>query len=402
MKLTPALKIPLTTSLSVALLATALPMSPAVASTEVTTSTTFSAQGIGIESSLQIAAKKLPRDPNKTDVLVNKKYPLSPKKFTPKTVKIAGSDVRLKAPAAAAYNAMVKAAAKDGVKIRAVSGYRSYARQAELYDYYTRIYGQSYASRISALPGTSEHQTGLAIDVGNHNKACGLQACFANTPVGKWVAKNGYKYGFILRYPQGQESVTGYSYEPWHFRYVGTTLAKSYKNSGARTLEAYYGVATSSPTPAPPKAGKGTAKTTANLNMRTGAGTGHRIMLTIPNGTTIKLTGAKKSGWYQVQHKSRTGWVSGSYLSSISMPSTTKKDSSKNSDSKSSESKPSKPKTAKTTENLNMRAGVGTRHRIILTIPRGKSVTITGAKKSSWYPVKYAGKSGWASATYLR
>jgi len=390
----------LAASLSVALMTTLLPLSPATASTDVPATTTISAQSLSVDSSVQIAAKKLPRDPNNINVLVNKKYPLSPKKFAPKTVAISGTDVRLKASAAKAYSSMVKAAAKDGVKIRAVSGYRSYARQAELYNYYTRIYGQSYASKISAVPGTSEHQTGLAIDIGNKNKACGLQACFANTPVGKWAAKNAYKFGFVLRYPKGQESITGYSFEPWHFRYLGTTLAKSYKNSGAKTLEAYYGVASSTKTPAPTKTVKGTARTTANLNMRSGAGTSNRILLTIPNGKSVKLTGSKKSGWYQVTYSSKTGWVSGTYLSNISMPSKSSK--APKDSSKKSESKASKTKTAKTTANLNMRTGIGTSHRIKLTIPRGKTVTITGAKKSGWYPVKYAGRSGWVSATYLR
>jgi len=404
MKQTRALKAPLAAAVSAALMATLLPLAPATAATEVSARTEVTAtlevtaQAVTVDSAMQVAAKKIQRNPSKTDVFVNKSYPLSPKKYAPKTVAVKGTNVRLQPSAASAYSKMVKAAAKDGVKIRAVSGYRSYARQAELYNYYSRIYGQSYASRISAVPGTSEHQTGLAIDVGNNNSQCGLQACFANTPVGKWVAKNGHKYGFILRYPKGQESVTGYSYEPWHFRYLGTSLAKSYKNSGAKTLEAYYGVAKSKSNNNSDKKSKGTAKTTANLNMRTGAGTNNRIVLTIPRGKSVQLTGSKKSGWYEVRYSSKTGWVSGTYLSNISMPSTPKKKES----TKDSKSKSTNSKTATTTANLNMRTGAGTGNRIILTIPQGKKVSITGAKKSGWYPVKYSGKSGWVSAKYLR
>ncbi|TFH57511.1 hypothetical protein EXY26_11220 [Glutamicibacter arilaitensis] len=392
-----AFTLSLTATLSAALFATLLPATPAAAAAPAPVSIQVQAPALSVDASVQIAAKKIQRNPAKDDVFVNKKYPLSPKKYAPKTVAIQGSNVRLRSSAAKAYNKMAKAAAKDGVKIRAVSGYRSYNRQAELFNYYTRIYGKSYASRISAVPGTSEHQTGLAIDVGNANGACGLQACFANTPVGKWVGKNSHKYGFIMRYGKGQESVTGYSYEPWHFRYLGTSLAKSYKSSGAKSLEAYYGVSGSSPKNNTKNA-KGTARTTANLNMRTGAGTGNRVLLTIPRGKSVQLTGSKKSGWYQVRYSSRTGWVSGKYLSSISMPSKPKKESKK------STPKPntSNAKSAKTSANLNMRTGVGTSHRVVLTIPQGKKVAIRGAKKSGWYPVNYAGKNGWVSGTYLR
>ncbi|MFC9936000.1 MULTISPECIES: D-alanyl-D-alanine carboxypeptidase family protein [Micrococcaceae] len=396
MKLPRAFKTSMAAVLSAALLATVLPATPALAAAPAPATSAVQAQALAVNSGLQIAAKKIQRNPSKDDVFVNKKYPLSPVKYAPKTVAVKGTNVRLKSSAAKAYTKMAKAAAKDGVKIRAVSGYRSYNRQAELFNYYTRIYGKSYASRISAVPGTSEHQTGLAIDVGNANGACGLQACFANTPVGKWVGKNAHKYGFIMRYQKGQESVTGYSYEPWHFRYLGTSLAKSVKNSGAKSLEAYYGVS-GKKAKSTPKQTKGTARTTANLNMRTGAGAGNRLLLTIPKGKSVQLTGSKKSGWYQVRYSSKTGWVSGKYLKNNSMPAAPKKDSKKSSPEKST----SNAKSAKTTANLNMRAGAGTSHRVVLTIPNGKKVAIRGAKKSGWYPVKYAGKNGWVSGTYL-
>ena len=108
-----------------------------------------------------------------------------------------------------------------------VSGYRSYSQQASLYDSYVRQYGQATADTLAARPGFSEHQTGLAMDIGNASGVCALQACFATTPAGKWAAANAATYGFIIRYPAGAEAVTGYTYEPWHLRYVGRDLARA-------------------------------------------------------------------------------------------------------------------------------------------------------------------------------
>lgn len=342
------------------------------------------------------AARTLDRNPSHLDVFVNKSYPLKPAKYVPKTSKVPGTGIRLRPEATNAYNKMVKDAKKSGVHIKLISGYRSYDRQAQLFNQYTRMYGKKYAERISARPGTSEHQTGLAADVGNSNGACALQSCFENTPVGKWTKKNAHKYGFILRYPKGQEAVTGYAYEPWHFRYVGTSLAKSYTNSGAKTLEHFHGVAATKKNP--PKSGKGTATTTANLNMRTGVGTSNRVVLTIPRGKTIKLTGSKKSGWYQVSYNSKSGWVSGTYLSNVSMPKTSKPKTE-------TKKKPAPEKNTgsakKTTANLNMRTGAGTSNRVILTIPKGKSVKATGKSKSGWLQVTYKSKTGWVSGTYV-
>ncbi|MFJ2617977.1 D-alanyl-D-alanine carboxypeptidase family protein [Glutamicibacter sp. NPDC087344] len=386
--------------ITAALIAASLPFGAAQASVmaPATTSSSDSRASVLVHSpdmlnqtAIPAAQRKINRDPQSISVFVNKNYPLSPKKFVPKTVAVSGTNVRLQPEAAKAYSKMVKDAKKSGVKIAAVSGYRSYARQSELFNRYTKLYGKTYASRISAVPGTSEHQTGLAIDVGNSNGACGLQSCFEKTPVGKWVATNGYKYGFILRYPKGQESATGYAYEPWHFRYVGSSLAKDYRNSGARSFEAYYGLTGSGSTSKTNKVGKGTAKTTVNLNQRSGIGTGKKIIQTIPKGKTVKLTGSVKSGWYQVTYGSKTGWVSGTYLSNIS----TKKSTPQNSST-------SKAKTKTTTANLNLRAGASTSQKVLLTIPKGKKVVVTGAVKSGWYPVKYGGKSGWVSGKYLR
>jgi hypothetical protein len=95
------------------------------------------------------------------------------------------------------------------------------------------------ASRYSARPGQSEHQTGLALDLASQSGKCTLSTCFKDTDEGKWLNENAWKYGFILRYPEGKEEITGYMFEPWHFRYVGKKEAKKIQDSGL-TIEEYY------------------------------------------------------------------------------------------------------------------------------------------------------------------
>lgn len=261
-----------------------------------------------------------PRDPAKTNVLVNKRHPLVPRKFVPRLSAVPGTGISLQPPAAKAYKRLAAAARRDGVNIKLTSGYRSHARQQELLRQYTRAYGSAYAKRIVALPGTSEHQTGLAIDVGNHSRACALQPCFAGTKVGAWMARNAPAHGFILRYPWGMEKVTGYLYEPWHFRYVGPAQAKSIKRAKAKTLEHYYGVASAPkptsarPAPVETPAATGTRRTTANLNLRRGPALGEAIIKTVPRGSAVSLTGKKSGSWVQARHGGSTGWMSAAYL----------------------------------------------------------------------------------------
>ncbi len=135
----------------------------------------------------------------------------------------------------AAFNEMQAAASRDGRSIAIVSGFRSYDYQDGLYKRYCNGYGKAEADRFSARAGHSEHQTGLAADINNASDA------FTNTPEAKWLAENCWKYGFILRYPKGKESVTGYMYESWHVRYLGKDLAKKVYDSGL-TLEEYFGI----------------------------------------------------------------------------------------------------------------------------------------------------------------
>lgn len=141
--------------------------------------------------------------------------------------------------AAEALEKLFAAADSEGIELRAVSGYRSYARQKSVYENHVATKGEAEASRISAVPGTSEHQTGLTIDVSSPSAGNALEQSFGQTTEGLWLAENAPKYGFIIRYPEGQEGITGYVYEPWHIRYVGVDLAPDIAESGL-TLEEYF------------------------------------------------------------------------------------------------------------------------------------------------------------------
>lgn len=134
-----------------------------------------------------------------------------------------------------AFNEMQAAAARDGLSLIIASGFRSYERQKTLYTNYSNRDGKAAADRYSARPGHSEHQSGLGIDINCSDTS------FDNTPEAKWLAENCWKYGFIIRYPKGKESITGYMYESWHVRYLGKDLAKKVYDSGL-TLEEYYGI----------------------------------------------------------------------------------------------------------------------------------------------------------------
>ncbi|MCI9870191.1 M15 family metallopeptidase [Arthrobacter humicola] len=174
-------------------------------------------------------------------VVVNKHRQLNPAAYVPgQLVRVQAE--RLRAPAADAYKQFAKAAKAAGVNVMPISGYRSFSEQASLYDSYVRQYGQATADTLAARPGYSEHQTGLSMDIGNASGTCALQACFANTPAGRWAAEHGWEYGFIIRYPAGAEATTGYTYEPWHLRYVGKVIAEDMQSTGIATLEKYFGL----------------------------------------------------------------------------------------------------------------------------------------------------------------
>jgi len=136
-----------------------------------------------------------------------------------------------------AYNEMKSETVSLGLNIWLASGFRSYSVQNYLYNSYIARDGVEAADTYSARPGHSEHQTGLAFDLNS------VSSAFAYTDEGKWIKDNCYRYGFIIRYPEGKESITGYMYESWHLRYVGKELAeKLYNNGDWITLEEYFGI----------------------------------------------------------------------------------------------------------------------------------------------------------------
>ncbi|MGM0898522.1 MAG: D-alanyl-D-alanine carboxypeptidase family protein [Bacillota bacterium] len=163
-------------------------------------------------------------------LIVNKKYAL-PSTYNP----------GVNATAKKALDAMIADARKQSVTLKITSSYRSYWYQNTLYNNYVKKHGREQADRFSARPGHSEHQTGLAFDLGGVNQAHWFEESFANTKEGKWLASNAHKYGFHLRYQKGKEDITGYMFEPWHFRYIGEVNATKIKTSG-KTLEEYFNI----------------------------------------------------------------------------------------------------------------------------------------------------------------
>lgn len=139
---------------------------------------------------------------------------------------VPGQVRRLRQEAAAALEEMYQAAkAEEKITLTSVSGYRSYDKQKNIYQKkLDKVGSKSKADEYVARPGASEHQLGMAMDVGQKNKT-GLTASFGSTAGGKWIRENCWKYGFIIRYDEGWEEITGYEYEPWHVRYVGKEAA---------------------------------------------------------------------------------------------------------------------------------------------------------------------------------
>jgi D-alanyl-D-alanine carboxypeptidase len=154
-------------------------------------------------------------------IIVNKKNPL-PHTYNP----------GLSTVAVDALTKMKAAAKKDGIVLKEISDFRTYDYQKGLYDKYVVKDGKAAADKYSARPGFSEHQTGLTFDINS------LETKFGTTKEGKWLASNSSKYGFIIRYLEGKDSITGYQYEPWHIRYVGKDNAEAMYASG-KTLEEY-------------------------------------------------------------------------------------------------------------------------------------------------------------------
>ena len=162
--------------------------------------------------------------------LVNRQWMVS-EGFEPaglREAQVSGSVRRMRDDAAAALEEMFAACKEEtGMTLISVSGYRAYKSQYNIY--HRKLvnvkHNEAKAQEYVAPPGASEHQTGLAMDIGQKNAAA-LNEKFRNTVGGKWAAENCWRFGFILRYGEEWEDITGYKYEPWHFRYVGKELAK--------------------------------------------------------------------------------------------------------------------------------------------------------------------------------
>lgn len=158
-------------------------------------------------------------------MVVNKKHGL-PANYAPQENAEAGAKIRQ----------LIADMQRQGYAISSsYSGYRSYTYQSSLYNNYVNSYGQAQADRFSARPGYSEHQTGMAFDLKHSNGTL-----VETTPEVNWIAAHAHEYGFIVRYPSGKESATGYMPEPWHLRYVGDQASAIY--ASGLTLEEYLGV----------------------------------------------------------------------------------------------------------------------------------------------------------------
>ncbi|MFC7431413.1 M15 family metallopeptidase [Agrococcus sp. GCM10030264] len=178
--------------------------------------------------------------------IVNKRRPLNPPDYAPQLVAVSISQdgdelVRPEVDAAlVALDQAQRAAIGEGVHV--FSSYRSYATQSSIYQGFVNQYGQAEADTTSARPGHSEHQTGLAVDVVGTSGVARLSVAFGGTAPGQWLAANAWQHGFVVRYPNGLEGITGYEYEPWHLRFVGVELATAMTQSGVQTLEEHLGL----------------------------------------------------------------------------------------------------------------------------------------------------------------
>lgn len=180
-------------------------------------------------------------------VLVNKKNAL-PANYVPSNLVAPdvpfyfdGDDPKryLRQEAAMALEELFAGATAENIEILGASGYRSYSRQEAIFAANVQRQGEEAARKVSAVAGQSEHQTGLAIDLTSHKVGFDLIEEFGETTEGIWLKENAHKYGFIIRYPKGKEHITGYSYEPWHIRYIGKDIAAEVYKMGL-TLEEYF------------------------------------------------------------------------------------------------------------------------------------------------------------------
>lgn len=173
------------------------------------------------------------KDVNGEIFLVNRDYPIC-ENYIPILVdaNVQGNLRLQRVDAATALEEMFQAAKEEKINLIAVSGYRSFSKQDRIYEKKAKKVGEAKADDYVALPGTSEHQLGLAMDLGEKNVHTSLTESFANTKAGIWLVDNAHRFGFVVRYQKNWEEVTGYLYEPWHVRYVGIEHAtRMYKEN---------------------------------------------------------------------------------------------------------------------------------------------------------------------------
>lgn len=145
--------------------------------------------------------------------------------------------IRLRRPVLEAVQTMTAEARAESLQIVVISGFRTYQEQEVLYRGYVARMGEERASRISARPGHSEHQLGTTIDFSSPSAGYQLEESFETTPEGAWLLQNAGRFGFVLSYAKGKEALTGYAYEPWHYRYIGAEAARAVLISGLTLTE---------------------------------------------------------------------------------------------------------------------------------------------------------------------
>jgi len=180
-------------------------------------------------------------------VVVNKLRPLDPIDFAPTdlvTAPVSATNpATMRAEVADALVELFEAArAEARLELQSQSAYRSYQTQRTIYANGVAANGVEFTDRFSARPGHSEHQTGLAVDIGVPSGECSFDACFGELPAGQWLAANAHRFGFLLRYADGAQPIVGFDYEPWHFRYIGVELAAEMRAHGIATLEEFFGL----------------------------------------------------------------------------------------------------------------------------------------------------------------
>lgn len=219
------------------------------AGTAIDVSVTYTQDGHGIKEDFSYIAftpledtldeNGIVTNPEAIDVLVSKQRAIAPD-YEPDDLVVpnvrfhqSNATVKqLRQEAATALEELFGAADQAGYTLYAVSGFRPYSMQANIYQNHISTYGETYANAVSAPPGKSEHQTGWVMDITSASAGYDLVEAFGEMPEGIWVAENAHLYGFIVHYEKGKEDITGYSYEPWHLRYLGKELAQKVYESG--------------------------------------------------------------------------------------------------------------------------------------------------------------------------